>query len=389
MTYDTRAEGGKTGDVSRFIHQLKYQYSDRVKSFVEKNVNYSVKLSKDEHIEVKKNDIILGKLEEFYKGRGPRKLSASSLNDYIDCPLRFYFAHVEKIDSEDEVLEDLDASVFGTIFHEVMQKLYEGKIGTLITKEILEEMRADTNTIEDIVLKSFARNYYKSKTVVPLTGRLSLRGEVIKRMVDRTLELDEARAPFVMLQTELKIETSVKLPSGIEVQIKGIIDRLDLKGEKINIIDYKSGEVTIDFENIDSLFVSGKSRGKQVFQVLFYVYLLKNAIKDEITKKVVNEKVSSLMASAGINGEDHSKSFAPGLYSFVNYFADYFKWQIRKKAGNSYVTFEVEPMSDVYREYVDKLEMCIAEMFDKDQLFKQAQDKEVCKFCSFVDLCRR
>ena len=389
MTYDTRAEGGKTGDVSRFVHQLKYQYSSRVKSFVEKNVNYTVKLSEDEYIEVKKNDLVLGKLEEFYKGKGPRKLSASSLNDYIDCPLKFYFAHVEKIASEDKVLEDLDASVFGTIFHEVMQKLYERKIGEVITKETLKEMRADTGRIEEIMLKSFASNYYKSKTIVPLTGRLSLRGEVIKKMVDRTIELDEARTPFVMLQTELKIETSVHLSSGIEIQIKGIIDRLDLKDDNINIIDYKSGEVNIDFENIDSLFVSSGDRRKQVFQVLFYVYLLKKAIKDEITKKVVNEKVSSLMASAGISSECHDKTFAPGLYSFGNYFADYFKWQIRKKDGKSYATFVVEPMSDVYNEYVDKLENNLVEMFDKNQLFKQTQDKEVCKFCSFVDLCRR
>jgi hypothetical protein len=389
MTYDTRAEGGKTGDVSRFVHQLKYQYSNRIKSFVEKNVNYTVKLSETEHIEVKKNNLILGKLEEFYKEGGSRKLSASSLNDYIDCPLRFYFAHVEKIATEDKVLEDLDASVFGTIFHEIMQKLYEDKIGTEITKEVLEEMLADTDRIDEIMLKSFARNYYKSKTIVPLTGRLSLRGEVIKKMVKKTLELDKGRTPFVMLQTELKIETTVQLPSGNEVKIKGIIDRLDLKDDSLNIIDYKSGKVYFDFENIDSLFISREGRRKQVFQVLFYVYLLKKAIKDEVTKRVVNEKVSSLMACAGISSESHGKTFAPGLYSIVNYFADYFQWQIRKKAGNSYVTYKVEPECDVYNEYEEKLENILVEMFDKDQLFNQTQDKKVCEFCPFIDLCRR
>lgn len=388
ITYDTRAEGGMTGDVSRFVHQLKYQYSPMVKSFAEKNINYAIKIGEEEKIVVEKNDVVLAKLNEFYLGKGSRKLSASSINDYIDCPLKFYFGHVEKIATEDKVLEDLDASVFGTIFHEVMQKLYEEKVGVELTEDILENMRKNTEKIEEIMLKAFAKIYYKSKTIVPLTGRLSLRGEVIKKMVKKTLELDKERAPFVMLQNELEINTLIKLPLG-DVKIKGFIDRLDLNDDNINIIDYKSGNAEIEFSDVESLFESKKDRRKQVLQVLFYVYLLKKAIKDELTQKDVNEKVASLMKVVGITTEAHGKNFAPGLYSFGNYFADFFEWQISKKKGKSYATFVVEPECSVYDEYVSKLEECVNQIFDKDIPFAQTEVKDVCKFCSFKDICKR
>ena len=388
LTYDTRTEGVKVGDVSRFVYQLKYQYINNINSFKEKNINYTIKLPEEEVVKVEKRGEVLNLLNEFYEG-GSKKLSASSINEYIDCSLRFYFSSVEKIEESDKVLEDVDASIFGTIYHEIMQKIYSPYEGEIITPQIIEKIKAENKKIEDIMLKAFATNYYNTKTPKPLTGRLYLRGEIIKKMVTRTLEIDKGRAPFKMLKTELKIDTTMPLSNQKDVQLKGYIDRLDLEEDNINIIDYKSGSAKIEFETIEKLFISGKDREKQVFQLLFYVFLMKKSIRDMSAGSSENKNIMSVMQSAGIKDENHDKIFVPGLYAFENYFADRFEWQIRKKIERKYVPVSIEPDSEIYNEYERRLEECLSSIFNTEIPFMQTSDVEVCKYCPYKNICKR
>ena len=336
---------------------------------------------------------VLNLLNEFYEG-GSKKLSASSINEYIDCSLRFYFSSVEKIEESDKVLEDVDASIFGTIYHEIMQKIYSPYEGEIITPQIIEKIKAENKKIEDIMLtiyvcKDIKTSNYNTKTPKPLTGRLYLRGEIIKKMVTRTLEIDKGRAPFKMLKTELKIDTTMPLSNKKDVQLKGYIDRLDLEEDNINIIDYKSGSAKIEFETIEKLFISGKDRGKQVFQLLFYVFLMKKSIRDMSAGSSENKNIMSVMQSAGIKDENHDKIFVPGLYAFENYFADRFEWQIRKKIERKYVPVSIEPDSEIYNEYERRLEECLSSIFNTEIPFMQTSDVEVCKYCPYKNICKR
>lgn len=388
LTYDTRVEGVKVGDVSRFVYQLKYQYLANIKSFTEKNINYSIKLPQEKELKIEKRGEVLNKLKDFYKGGG-RSLSASSINEYIDCPLRFYFSKVEKIQDSNKVLEDVDASIFGTIYHEIMQKIYTPYEGKIITPEVIDEILSDKKNIENIMLTSFATNYYNSKSPKPLTGRLYLRGEIIKKMVEKTLDIDRLRTPFKMLKTELGINTTLKLSNDREVQVKGFIDRLDLEDKFINIIDYKSGQAVIEFNSIDSLFVLGKERKKQVLQLMFYVFLIKKAIADTINGIDINEKVKTLMKNAGIKEGNYNNVFVPGLYSFERYFKGKFEWQIKQKVDRRFELVYIEPASDLYDEYMSRLEEVISSIFDEDIPFTQAKDVESCKYCPYINICKR
>ena len=388
LTYDTRTESMKVGDVSRFVYQLKYQYADNIRSFAEKNINYSIKLSEEESISVEKKGEVLNLLKEYRKG-GSKKLSASNINTYLDCPLKFYFSSVEKIDEPNKVLEDVDASVFGTIFHEIMQKIYTPYEGKIVTPEIIDGIMSDKKNIEDIMLKAFATNYYNVKTPKALTGRLYLRGEIIKRMVNRTLEIDKQRAQFKMVKTELKIDTTLTLSNNDDIQLKGYIDRLDLSDDYINIIDYKSGSANIEFDTVENLFYASKNRKKQVFQLLFYVLLMKKTIVDNTLGDNKNEKIISVLNSLGIDNPSHEKMFAPGLYAFEKYFSNKFEWQIKKKVDRKTEVVSIEPDSEIFNEYESRLEECISTIFNKDIPFTQTEDREICKYCPFINICRR
>ncbi|MBR5324035.1 MAG: PD-(D/E)XK nuclease family protein [Muribaculaceae bacterium] len=388
LTYDTRTEGVKIGDVSRFVYQLKYQYGGNISSFNERNINYSIKLPEETVVKVEKKGEVLNLLKEYDKG-GCKKLSASSINVYLDCPLKFYFSSVENIEEPDKVLEDVDASVFGLIFHEIMQKIYTPYEGKIITPEIIDDIVANEKNIEDVMLKAFAKNYYNVKTPKPLTGRLYLRGEVIKKMVNKTLELDKQRAPFKMIKTEFKVETTTVLSNGREVQLKGSIDRVDFSDNNINIIDYKSGKVYLEFDTVENVFYAQKDRKKQVFQLLFYVLLMKNIIVDNATGKNKDEKVTTVLKNAGVNGSSNNQNYLPGLYAFDNYFSNEFEWQIRTKINDAIDLVTITPDSEIYKKYELVLEECISSIFNTDIPFTQTENRDVCKYCSFTNICRR
>ena len=388
LTYDTRTESMKVGDVSRFVYQLKYQYADDIRSFTEKNINYSIKLSEEEVVSVEKKGEVLNLLKEYRKG-GSKKLSASNINTYLDCPLKFYFSSVEKINEPNKVLEDVDASVFGTIYHEIMQKLYSPYEGKEITPEIIEKLMSDKKNIEDIMLKAFAKNYYNEEKPKPLTGRLYLRGEIVKKMVTKTLEIDKARAPFKMLKTEFEVRTTLKLANGEEIQLKGYIDRLDSVGNFINIIDYKSGKAKIEFDNVENLFISSKDRKSQVFQLMFYVLLMKCCIVDNISGSNKTEKASSVLQNAGITAINHDKIFVPGLYLVEKYFSDKFEWQIYTKIKKEVNIINITSNSEIYDIYEAKLKECISSIFDTNIPFTQTDNREICKYCPFINICRR
>ena len=88
-----------------------------------KLVVYNVSSAKTPALQVKKTDEVMQRLNAFHKG-GNQAISASAVNTYLDCPLKFYFSVVEGIQEEEEVSETIESNVFGSILHKVMEELY-------------------------------------------------------------------------------------------------------------------------------------------------------------------------------------------------------------------------------------------------------------------------
>lgn len=98
LLYDTRSNGLQTGEVSRFVHQLHYHYEEPIQN---KLVVYNVSSSKTPALQVAKTEEVMNRLADFRSG-GTRAISASAVNTYLDCPLKFYFSVVEGIREEEE-----------------------------------------------------------------------------------------------------------------------------------------------------------------------------------------------------------------------------------------------------------------------------------------------
>lgn len=87
LLYDTRSNGLQTGEVSRFVHQLHYHYEVPMR---DKLVVYNVSSSETPPLAVPKREDIMRRLDAYRKG-GSKAISASAINTYLDCPLKFYF----------------------------------------------------------------------------------------------------------------------------------------------------------------------------------------------------------------------------------------------------------------------------------------------------------
>lgn len=270
LLYDTRSNGLQTGEVSRFVHQLHYHYEVPMR---DKLVVYNVSSSKTPPLAVPKREDIMRRLDAYRKG-GSKAISASAINTYLDCPLKFYFSVVEGIREEEEVSETIESDVFGSILHKVMEELYKPFQGKMVTVDLLKAIRKDTALLTGAIARAFASEFFKTEVVRSLTGQNYLIGEMIRKYVEKILERDGKLTPFVYIESERKINGLISLSDYSEIRLKGFIDRVDEVRDAIRIIDYKSGSGTTTFSSIESLFnKEEKDRAKAVMQVFMYCWM--------------------------------------------------------------------------------------------------------------------
>ena len=337
LLYDSRNEGVKTGEQSRFILQLKYLYNVKLK---EKTIDYKVDFSPQKEIVIEKDNNIIAKLKSLFGEAGESAFSATLLNNYIDCPLMFYFKAVERLEKEDEVTEEVEANEFGSIFHYVMEKLYQPYKDKVVTKELIKNMIDNSELIEHHVNNGFAK--YKNN---PDPSGYSL---IIKKLIIRyviiTLKHDLSIAPFKYLGSEVKLRKPFLTESGIAITLKGSIDRIDYT-DKVRIVDYKTGKGDLKFKYIEDLFRSDyKQRNRTAFQMLFY----------------------SLLSG-------YNESF---------YAEPYF---LRQLTSGSIHTMLVE--SDLVGKFASNLSSLTDEIFDKNIPFSTTKNRDVCKYCNFYSIC--
>lgn len=359
LLYDTRSNGLQTGEVSRFVHQLHYHYEVPMR---DKLVVYNVSSSKTPPLAVPKREDIMCRLDAYRKG-GSKAISASAINTYLDCPLKFYFSVVEGIREEEEVSETIESDVFGSILHKVMEELYKPFQGKMVTVDLLKAIRKDTALLTGAIARAFASEFFKTEVVRSLTGQNYLIGEMIRKYVEKILERDGKLTPFVYIESERKINGLISLSDHSEIRLKGFIDRVDEVLDAIRIIDYKSGSGTTTFSSIESLFnKEEKDRAKAVMQVFMYCWMYAHFT------------------------ENKGKTIQPGIYYVRSLFSDPFDPSVyhRIERGKSE---KVEDFSGYAQAFEEGLRGCLDEIFNPEIPFTQTPTGKACSYCPFKGIC--
>ena len=360
LLYDTRTEGLQTGEVSRYYNQIKHLYNDSF-DIREKLAVYKVSSTESLAISIQKTPQIMEKMNVFLQG-GDKRLSASSINTYLNCPLQFYFSVVENMEEEDEIAETIEASTFGTIFHSIMEWLYEPFKGKMITADLLHNISKNNKLLTEMIERSFAENYFKSEKIKKLTGQNYLTGEVLRKYIRKVLATDAKLTPFIYIDSEERVKKDYLLPSGKMVSLKGIIDRVDEVKGHTRIIDYKTGKGVLRYKEMKDLFDKEmKDRPKAVMQVFMYSHLYMLDHPDKILE--------------------------PGIYYLRNLFDGRFDPDVisKSRSGDGRITDFSEYRSE-FKEYFDA---CLEEIFDPQVPFSQTPTGEACKWCIFTNICKK
>ena len=287
FVYNSLTDESNSGEPSRFIKQLEYECGF---SFYHKELQLAVKTELKREEIVVKSEKVQAVLNTFLNGK--RTLSASALTTYITNPIDFFYKYVAGIEEPKEVEETVEARTLGSILHYVMEHFYEGLMNENpeITAERIEKRK---DCIDDLIKLGFADNLYginykeaksvREANVKNLSKTINYNGmqkvvvEIIKAYIDIILAKDMEDAPFTLIGLEQKGNIAFNFEVNGKTQqinLKGIIDRVDLKNGIYRIVDYKTGSDKLKYATIEECFDTDCGNiNKALVQTLFYTHV--------------------------------------------------------------------------------------------------------------------
>lgn len=369
MLVDSRTEGLKSGEESRYIKQLEYHFGVPLKRYVVKFDG--MKAAQIPPIEKTAEDV--GKIKAAV-------LSATTLQNYLACPAKFHYGTVKELKAEEEVAESLDYGMFGTVYHDTMRSVYSG--GYAMREDFFFDDSLPDGGLPEPPLARITRSYIESwlaraddirrkvkalimaqVNAMEVSGRNLVVADVIVRYVlktmQRDLELLEMKKcdSFEILGREVKVSGEF-----CGQRFKGFIDRLDSFAEgQVRIVDYKTGKVLKDDEHIDDgnaediagkIFAADvKDRPKIALQFFIYDMLVQS------------------------RPEVRGREICNCVYSTAHLFSE--------------PPVEVPMNRKFYDAVCSRLEETLEEMYDLSVPFRRTEDVEICRYCDFKTICGR
>ena len=366
LIYDSRTEGIRSGEESRYIKQLRYHFRVPLRRQVALPELRSTQAG--EPIE---------KTPETMRALHEHPLSASALNSYLNCPAKFYYQFVCRLAEDDEVAESLDGRMLGNVYHETMQSLYLGgealepdfpvydrkAVAAIeaplerLTPDYLEGLIGDKSRLRQKIHFLICHEMH----IFDVSGRNLVVADVILRYVLQTLqkdlELARSHGGIRILGLERQMKWSFE---GFD--FIGYIDRMDsLEEGVVRILDYKTGKVKdedtdINDDNAEEIadLLFGERNDKRptiAFQLFLY---------DMFTR--------ALPAFRDVRIEN-------GIYAPANLFV------------SDPTTSSLPPaFVSLVRE---RLRGILAEIDDPAVPFRLTEEVKTCKYCNFKMICGR
>lgn len=363
LVYSSSVSDMKSGDPSRFIHQLQYEDNFKVEK---KTISYDVGAISQRSIGIPKSTESSSALANTYSGENKRALSPSAINTYLNCQTRFYYRYVAGIKEHDSVSEEVEANTLGSILHKTIEELYKSYEKQIVSRELIETILKDKKLIKAKLIEAYWTEFLSPNKPFPgvedveLYGKNIIIKEVITKYVVAILEHDKRIAPFTLTGLEQQYYSSFTTNKGVKISVGGIIDRIDELNGQTRIIDYKTGKLKDSFPSIENLFNGDASkRNDAVFQTLLYSLVL---AKQTGTKDIQ----PGLYFVRNIRKEDYSSKISLGEWS-------------KKKPVNS--------LSEVIEEFEPLLTETLNNIFASEGFFTQTEDETYCGYCPYKDIC--
>lgn len=368
LMYNTSSDGLNRGEWSRFMLQFLIEWPHPItRQFLEAGQSPQG----TSPITVEKTPDVMRQMQSLFDVRAnPKaKFSPSALNYYLDCPLKFYYRYVAGLSAPDEVSAEIDSATFGSIFHYAAEHIYKDLTthGKVINKEALETLLRNEVKLQDYVDTAFKKLFFNvpQNEKPEYNGVQLINSAVIARYLKQLLQNDLRYAPFTFIASEMEVDEPIDIqtPKGvIKSRIGGIIDRMDSKDGTLRIVDYKTGGDTDTPPHVESLFIPDKKRSNYVFQTFLYAAIM---CRKQPTMKIAPALLYIHRAAT----ETYSPVIQMG--------------EPRKPKE------AVEDFSKYEKEYRERLQGLLEEIFNPEKSFAQTEIIEKCTYCDFKALCKR
>lgn len=354
LFYNSLSDSSGLGEPSRFIRQIEYELVKKNPKVKLQHFQYKSPIInlKSNIISVDKDDTMLKKIT---------KLSPTSISTYLRCSLQYYWKYIMNINC-DEVNEEIQMNVIGSIIHNTLDELYRNFGNEIVTESKFLEVR---NQYLDKCYQNALRNN-NFRNGLPKTGFNSIIASVIDTMISRFLDnehniVKENSLRILCTEKELSFHLS-------NVELHGFADRIDLLNDKLRVIDYKTGSV-----NPYDVSISGNAQQLQdmhdkSIQLIMYKYLF---------IKMLNSNTLGLDESLIAHIEE--ENIVPGIIALQKMSNGVFEL----KVNNADLANDFEAQCDIM------FEQLISDIFDKNNPFTQTDDTKVCGYCSFRNICKR
>lgn len=368
LMYNTSSDGLNRGEWSRFMLQFLIEWPHPItRQFLEAGQSPQG----TSPITVEKTPDVMRRMQSLFDVRAnPKaKFSPSALNYYLDCPLKFYYRYVAGLSAPDEVSAEIDSATFGSIFHYAAEHIYKDLTthGKVINKEALETLLRNEVKLQDYVDTAFKKLFFNvpQNEKPEYNGVQLINSAVIARYLKQLLQNDLRYAPFTFIASEMEVDEPIDIqtPKGvIKSRIGGIIDRMDSKDGTLRIVDYKTGGDADTPPHVESLFIPDKKRSNYVFQTFLYAAIM---CRKQPTMKIAPALLYIHRAA--------TETYSPVI-----------------QMGESRKPKEaVEDFSKYEKEYRERLQGLLEEIFNPEKSFTQTEIIEKCTYCDFKALCKR
>jgi DNA helicase II / ATP-dependent DNA helicase PcrA len=166
-------------------------------------------------IERAEEDFISHMLEKFV-------MNVTALNNYLKCPLEFYYKNLIRIPSPRN-----EATEFGSAVHFALQRLFEK-----MKAHANEEFPKKEDLLQDF--QWHMHRHRESFTKEAFSRRIEYGLEVLSNYYDKYIG---------QWNKIVAVERNIRNVTVRGVPLKGKLDKLEFQGKDINVVDYKTGDI--------------------------------------------------------------------------------------------------------------------------------------------------
>ncbi|MBC7720383.1 MAG: ATP-dependent helicase, partial [Pedobacter sp.] len=219
ISYKLQDDKGKGKEPSMFVAEIQAEHGITTEAVeIDEAVKFDFNMlqlsAQKPEISKEEQDFITPILDKFV-------MNVTALNNYLNCPLAFYYRNLIRIPSGKN-----EATEFGSAVHEALEKLFK-------------KMQENPDNIfppKEVFVKDFEMYLVRNRecfTQEQFARRLEQGQIILPAYYDKYIHQFN------------KVVTVERMINGVVVEgvpLRGKIDKLEFDGKMVNVVDYKSGD---------------------------------------------------------------------------------------------------------------------------------------------------